>query len=87
MPNVFTPNGDGVNDLFLPKFTYVDWAEWTVFSRWGQEVYRSQSITQGWDGRIAGKAAPDGVYFVVIRSGNSDVPDVAVSHGTLHLLR
>lgn len=87
MPNVFTPNGDGVNDVFIPKFTNADWAEWSIINRWGQEVFRSQSVTEAWDGYIRGKAAADGVYFVLVRSGNSDVPQVAVIHGTIHLMR
>jgi gliding motility-associated-like protein len=87
MPNVFTPNGDGVNDYFLPKFDYGDWTDWQILSRWGQAVYSSQSLTQGWDGNVAGSLASDGVYFVVVRSGNRGVSQEVITHGTLHLMR
>ncbi len=87
LPNVFTPNSDGLNDGFLPEFENVDWAHWEIYSRWGQKVYQSESYTQAWDGRINGKEAAAGVYFVVVSAGNSDVPEAIFARGTLHLMR
>jgi len=87
LPNVFTPNGDGTNDGFLPHFENVDWAHWEIYSRWGQKVYESASYTEPWDGRIGSGEAADGVYFIVVRAGNSDVPGEVVTHGSLHLMR
>ena len=87
LPNVFTPNGDGTNDGFLPHFENVDWALWEIYSRWGQKVYESASYTEPWDGRIGSGEAADGVYFIVVRAGNSDVPGEVVTHGSLHLMR
>lgn len=64
MPNVFTPNGDGENDVFLPIVV----GDPTVFemeirNRWGQVVFSSKSVNTGWDGRIQGNTAPDGTYY------------------------
>jgi len=87
LPNVFTPNGDGVNDGFLPTFENVDWAHWEIYSRWGQKVYESESYTQPWDGRMGSREAADGVYFIVVRAGNSDVPETVFARGSLHLMR
>jgi gliding motility-associated-like protein len=87
LPNVFTPNSDGVNDGFLPNFENVDWAHWEIYSRWGQKVYESASYTEPWDGRIGSSEAADGVYFIVVRAGNSDVPGEVVTRGSLHLMR
>jgi gliding motility-associated-like protein len=59
LPNVFTPNGDGVNDRFLPLEDYPGQGRLTVLNRWGQEVFTTASITSGW----SGADAPDGTYF------------------------
>ncbi len=71
MPNVFTPNGDGNNDTFRP----ITIGEPTTFSmeirnRWGQVVFRSQSVNTGWDGRAQGSTVPDGTYFWVVQYGD-----------------
>ena len=67
MPNVFTPNGDGDNDLFLPIVI----GEPSNFSmeirnRWGQVVFTSNVVGRGWDGRVAGSQVPNGTYFWTI---------------------
>jgi gliding motility-associated-like protein len=59
LPNVFTPNGDGVNDRFLPLEDYPGQGRLTVLNRWGQEVFTTASVTSGW----SGADAPDGTYF------------------------
>lgn len=71
MPNVFTPDGDGKNDTFRPIVI----GEPSTFSmeihnRWGQEVFRSQSVGNGWDGRSQGTPAPNGTYFWVVNYGD-----------------
>lgn len=63
VPDAFTPNGDGLNDLFKPVIgcyftTYV----FKVFNRWGQLVYESQDPEAGWDGRLGGKSEEMGTY-------------------------
>lgn len=66
IPNVFTPNGDGVNDFFeidvdnrLKECTDI-----SVFNRWGQLVFQSSGNVHSWDGRyFGGDEAPNGVYF------------------------
>ena len=86
-PNVFTPNGDGVNDTYAPKMEHAEWAQWEVFSRDGQRVYTGRTVEAKWDGRVNGHLAPAGVYFVLGRCGNSTtsiVPEEAIS---LHLQR
>ncbi|MBL7940552.1 MAG: gliding motility-associated C-terminal domain-containing protein [Flavobacteriales bacterium] len=67
MPNVFTPNSDGHNDTFRPM-TIGEPTSYTmeIRNRWGQVVFRSQSIHTGWDGRAQGGPAPDGTYFWVV---------------------
>ena len=80
MPNVFTPNGDGQNDQFLPKpFDLITKSgtrniiEYSckVFDRWGKMVFETNDINTGWDGKRRGGAqSSDGVYYwLVIAKG------------------
>ncbi|MFN8308872.1 MAG: choice-of-anchor L domain-containing protein [Chitinophagales bacterium] len=63
MPNAFTPNGDGVNDLFFPVFKNGKTPPvkaFRIYNRWGEMVY--DNPTQGWDGRLNGMAQPSEQY-------------------------
>ncbi len=66
IPNAFTPDGDGINDYFLPKPFLpqtVNRMHVQVFNRWGQLVYEAkQPQSTGWDGTLNGVAQPSGVY-------------------------
>jgi gliding motility-associated-like protein len=67
MPNVFSPNGDGVNDRFLPINAHaLGSMDLAVFDRWGLEIFRSTS-TAGWNGTHAGDPVPAGTYFYLVR--------------------
>jgi|GEM_PF-440766 len=64
-PNSFTPNGNLNNDVFIPLGTYWDEKEYsfTIFDRWGHEVFTTTDINKGWDGKLKnGQAAEDNVY-------------------------
>ena len=70
LPNVFTPNGDGINDVFVPIDITPDLitkVEMHVFNRWGRPVYDTKDIYIQWDGRAQGSLmpCPDGTYFYV----------------------
>ncbi len=62
VPNAFTPNGDGTNDTFAVTGLFVDQFSLTLFSRWGEVVFHSNSPADAWDGRINGQPAPAGEY-------------------------
>ena len=65
LPNAFTPDGNGLNEVFLPVFAYPDEVEeyrMEIYNRWGGLVFRSEEKTFGWDGRNA----PSGVYAYVV---------------------
>lgn len=62
IPNAFSPNGDGINDVFLITTSGLESFEMTIFNRWGEQVFNSQNYLQGWDG----KNAPNEVYVVQI---------------------
>jgi gliding motility-associated-like protein len=73
VPNVFSPNGDGKNDVFrLLGVTFQSLTEFKVFNRWGAEVYSTQNINDGWDGTYKGKPADMGVYNYIIRVAYPD---------------
>ena len=67
IPNAFTPNGDGINDLWAIKYldTYTDCTV-DVFNRNGQKVFTSVGYTTAWDGRSNGGNLPLGVYYYLI---------------------
>ena len=60
VPNAFSPNGDGKNDVFMPGTDLV------IFNRFGQELFRSTEAQEGWDGTYKGKVVADGDYLYVL---------------------
>ena len=63
IPNVFTPNNDGYNDVFSPIGIDLISYQLNIFSRWGQLVFSSTDISTGWNGTTRGKQAPDDLYI------------------------
>ena len=67
IPNSFTPNGDGLNDTFLPFGTGWDITSYNmqIFDRWGKKLFYSSDYTQGWNGFVRGNSepAPVGIYI------------------------
>ncbi|MBS1637460.1 MAG: gliding motility-associated C-terminal domain-containing protein [Bacteroidetes bacterium] len=67
IPNVFTPNGDGANDVFTIKTNGYKDLELVIYNRWGQVLIELSGLNLGWDGVNAnGKHAPDGTYFYML---------------------
>ncbi len=62
VPNTFTPNADGNNDIFQPKGFGVVKYELRIFNRWGDELFYTQEFERGWDGIIKGITLKDDVY-------------------------
>ena len=64
VPNAFTPNGDGINDEFLPlgNAIQLETYDLQIFDRWGQQLFQSTDPGKGWNGIVGGSVAPDGVY-------------------------
>lgn len=69
MPTAFTPNGDGLNDLFKPVVQSVDDGVYSfqVYNRWGQLVFETNDPEAGWDGEQFGREADEGIYTYVVR--------------------
>ena len=85
-PNVFTPNGDGINDEFRVAYKSIIEFNCWVYNRWGQEVYHWTDPQKGWDGTVKGKPASEGAYFYVIRAKGSDGVEYKLK-GDINLLR
>jgi gliding motility-associated-like protein len=68
IPNIFSPNGDNVNDLFTIKGKGLTYFDCVVYDRWGIEMYSWSDISGGWDGKnqANGKSVSDGTYYVLV---------------------
>ncbi|MCW3084951.1 MAG: hypothetical protein JWP12_2317 [Bacteroidetes bacterium] len=78
VPNVFTPNGDGKNEIFgiTSNSTGVAELSGQIFNRWGKEVYSwTGSANSGWDGKINGNKAEDGTYYYILKITGGDGKD------------
>ena len=61
-PNAFTPNGDGLNDVFRPVSEGVIKYELLLYTRWGELIFTTKDLNAGWDGKINGELAKPDVY-------------------------
>ena len=62
IPTVFSPDGDGTNDLFYVKGQNIGHLCLEVYNRWGQEVFSAPTLGDRWDGSYRGEACPMGTY-------------------------
>lgn len=86
IPNVFTPNGDSVNDVFKVSAYNIAEFRCTIFDRWGLQMFYWDDISKGWDGKVNGKEVPDGNYFYIIYA--KDILDKEIKkQGTFLLVR
>jgi gliding motility-associated-like protein len=90
VPNSFTPDGDGVNDLFMPSGYNIATMEMKIFDRWGEEVFAGKDAEVGWDGKRNGTEVQDGVYvwklkyrFIEDVNGMIGAEKESVGHVTL----
>jgi gliding motility-associated-like protein len=65
IPNVFSPNGDGKNDLFRPAMRGFAESELNIYNRWGERLFQSRD-NAGWDGTYRGQPVPEGVYMYTL---------------------
>jgi gliding motility-associated-like protein len=89
VPNAFTPDGDGVNDMFMPRLqgenplTY----EFYIFNRWGEVIFQSNNLLIGWDGTHNGVKVKEDVYVWKIKVKKKINQDKMEFHGHVNLLR
>ena len=88
VPNAFTPNTDGNNEVFLPKVHDVTNYDFTIYTRTGELIFYTNNPDQGWDGTVKGAPAPQGVYVWTIHYAKIGTPnEMMVKTGSLTLIR
>lgn len=86
IPDAFTPNQNGLNEVFLPYTGGLKTFHLSIYNRWGEKVFESLDPTVGWDGTVNGVMSMDGIYVYDFRY--SDFKDKRYQNtGTLHLIR
>lgn len=82
VPNVFSPNGDGVNDFFVLKYDGDESFHIQIYDRWGVKYFDTHNKTQHWNGQdLNGQAAAEGTYFYSVTVGNRSYS------GTVNVMR
>ena len=86
IPNVFSPNGDNINDKWIIEnlANYID-KRVEIFNRYGQSIFYSLDYSKPWDGTFKGKDLPVGVYFYIIKTTKNGIDDVY--KGSITILR
>jgi gliding motility-associated-like protein len=91
VPNAFSPNGDNVNDIFLPQGDGFDVESYSlaIFNRWGDVVFETTNPTQPWTGNVKGSNhfAADGVYFWIMRIKPDQSAEMLEYEGAVNLFR
>lgn len=84
--NAFSPNGDGLNDIFIINNDAIQRIQFAVYNQWGEKVFETTDPTRGWNGSYKGKTQPSGVYMYVARIEYFD-GKVETRKGTINLIR
>ena len=88
MPNAFTPNGDGKNDIFrIPPSITIPLFNFSIYNRWGQLIFYTTNPGEGWDGTVNGQPQPTGAYVWVIEYEDLIANKRAVAEGSVMLIR
>lgn len=86
LPNIFTPNGDNVNELYEFTKMYVVEIEYWIFNRWGNQMYYTNKLDEYWNGKVNGTDASEGVYFIKYRAKGVNGKELE-GHTFFHLNR
>jgi len=86
-PNAFSPNSDGVNDMFFAKGTYVKDFEMYIYDRWGQKIFHTNDIHESWDGRRAGGDMCQEDVYVYIATASDVTGNIYKYSGRVTLLK
>ena len=71
IPNAFTPDGDGLNDIFIPVGKGITEYTLQIFDRWGELIFQSSDFNTGWDGTYKSEPVPMGSYvYKISAKGN-----------------
>jgi len=87
IPNTFTPNGDGYNDVFMVRGPLFSIYYFAVYNRWGQLVFETSDPKEGWDGQYKGKPADPGVFGYYVKVRCSETSSEILKKGNVTLIR
>jgi gliding motility-associated-like protein len=88
MPDAFTPNNDGRNDIFrIPPSLSIQLSRFSIFDRWGVRVFATTNVADGWDGTMGSSQAPAGAYVWVIEYIDPFTGGGVTRTGTVILIR
>jgi len=86
LPNAFTPNGDGLNDVFMANGKFINTFTIKIFSKWGELIFFSDDVDLGWDGKIKGELVPQGTYVYIVEATDF-IGNTLTRSGTITLLK
>ncbi|MCL1867907.1 MAG: gliding motility-associated C-terminal domain-containing protein [Paludibacter sp.] len=86
VPNVFTPNGDGINDEFRVAYRSLRSFQMAVYNRWGNKIFETNDPQRGWNGKIGQRDAAAGPYFYYIKATGTDGRKYVLK-GDINLIR
>jgi gliding motility-associated-like protein len=86
VPNTFTPNADGKNDILKVYGNYIKSMNLQIYNQWGEKVFETIDINGGWDGNYKGKPQPVGVYIYVLRVETTQ-GEIVNKKGSVNLIR
>jgi len=88
MPNAFTPNGDGKNDVFrIPPSVPLKVRRFAIFNRWGEKVFETSNPANGWDGTLNNQPQPSSTYVWMIEFYDVLTRNYTTQSGTVTLIR
>lgn len=86
LPNAFTPNNDGLNDVFRLRGTQIENSSMIIVSQWGNVIYRNDDAGKGWDGTINGKYVENATYTYLVKVKKRDGTE-KILKGNISLIR
>lgn len=86
VPNTFTPNGDGRNDIVRVYGNYIKSLNFQIYNQWGEKVFETNDINGGWNGLYKNKPQPVGVYIYVLRVENTN-GEIVNKRGSINLIK
>jgi len=87
IPNSFSPNGDNLNDIFKPQLVNFEDYEFIIANRWGEILFRTTDVNQGWDGTYNGTEVQEGAYIYHMRFITTENGEYETFNGVIHLIR
>lgn len=86
-PTAFSPNGDGINDVFLLKAIGIGTVEISIYNRWGEKVFETNNIKKGWDGTYKNKVLDTGTFSWQVIVHGLETNRILTEKGSFELIK